>query len=119
MTPKSARLFAEEWIAAWNSHDLERVLSHYTDDFTMSSPKIVALMGDASGVLHGKDAIRVYWAKALVMLPDLHFELERVYLGAGSITIEYRRNGGELAAEVLYFNTAGQVTRGAAHYEAV
>jgi len=24
-----AARFAREWIAAWNSHDLERVLSHY------------------------------------------------------------------------------------------
>jgi len=30
--------FAAEWIAAWNSHDLERILSHYTDNFEMSSP---------------------------------------------------------------------------------
>ena len=27
--------FAAEWIAAWNSHDLERILAHYTDDFEM------------------------------------------------------------------------------------
>ena len=23
--------FAEEWIASWNSHDLDRILSHYTE----------------------------------------------------------------------------------------
>ena len=49
--------FAPEWIAAWNSRDLDRVLSHYTDDFEMSSPLIVALMNEPSGVLHGKPAI--------------------------------------------------------------
>ncbi len=33
-----AQAFAEDWIASWNSHDMERILAHYTDDFEMSSP---------------------------------------------------------------------------------
>ena len=33
LTHEFARRFAEEWIAAWNAHDLERILAHYTDDF--------------------------------------------------------------------------------------
>ena len=40
-----AESFAAEWIEAWNSHDLDRILSHYTDDFVMSSPRIVVLAG--------------------------------------------------------------------------
>ena len=32
-----AHEFAREWIAAWNSHDLELILSHYADDFEMAS----------------------------------------------------------------------------------
>jgi len=31
---------AKEWIEAWKSHGLDRVLSHYADDFEMSSPVI-------------------------------------------------------------------------------
>jgi len=45
-----AEHFAREWVAAWNSHDLERVLEHYEDDFEMSSPIIVTLMGEPSGL---------------------------------------------------------------------
>src|ERR1700723_3107179 len=37
MTSELALRFAE-WIAAWNAHDLPRILSHYADDFEMSSP---------------------------------------------------------------------------------
>jgi hypothetical protein len=37
-----AQHFATEWMAAWNSHDLDRVLSHYSNYFEMSSPYIVA-----------------------------------------------------------------------------
>jgi ketosteroid isomerase-like protein len=35
--------FGREWIAAWNSHDLERVLALYTDEAEMTSDKIQAL----------------------------------------------------------------------------
>jgi ketosteroid isomerase-like protein len=43
-----AERFAKEWIAAWNSHDLDRILGHYEDDFEMSSPVIPALVGEPS-----------------------------------------------------------------------
>ncbi|MEI8247817.1 MAG: hypothetical protein WCI51_18415 [Lentisphaerota bacterium] len=39
----SALEFATEWIAAWNSHDLNRVLSHYSEDFETSSPFIAKM----------------------------------------------------------------------------
>ncbi len=35
---QDARNLAGEWVEAWNAHDLERILSHYTDDFIMESP---------------------------------------------------------------------------------
>jgi ketosteroid isomerase-like protein len=56
--PAWAHDFAKEWIAAWNSHDLDRILSHYVEDFEMSSPLIVERKIDPGGVLRGKAAIR-------------------------------------------------------------
>ena len=53
-----AQRFATEWVDSWNSHDLERVLAHYADEFEMSSPFIVEWMGEPSGRLKGKDKIR-------------------------------------------------------------
>lgn len=35
--PAFARRFAADWIAAWNRHDLDAILAHYTDDFEMRS----------------------------------------------------------------------------------
>jgi ketosteroid isomerase-like protein len=52
-----AQHFATEWIAAWNAHDLDRVLSHYANDFEMSSPYIVTFAGEPSGTLVGKPAV--------------------------------------------------------------
>jgi hypothetical protein len=115
VTREFALEFAAEWIAAWNAHDLERILSHYTDDFEMSSPVIVQLVGEPSGTLKGKATVRVYWSKALARLPDLHFELEGVYAGAASIVIHYRGPRGA-SAEVFWFDAEGKVDRAAAHY---
>ena len=32
--------FAKEWIDAWNSHDLDRILAHYAEDIEISTPMI-------------------------------------------------------------------------------
>jgi hypothetical protein len=76
-----AERFAEEWISAWNSHDLVRILSHYEDDFEMASPRIVEIACEPSGVLRGKESIGAYWEKALRLIPELRPVAD--HLGAG------------------------------------
>ena len=112
-----AEHFATEWIDSWNSHDLDRILSHYSDDFEMVSPLIAQIANEPSGVLKGKDAVGAYWAKALKRIPDLRFELVTTLLGVNSITIYYRGVRG-LSAEVFHFNDAGKVSKTFAHYVA-
>ena len=111
-----AETFAKEWIAAWNSHDLDRVLSHCTDDFAMSSPYIAQIAGVESGSLKGKGRVRAYWSAALERMPNLHFELVQTLVGASSVTIYYRGVKG-MAAEVFFFGQDHLVYRAAAHYE--
>jgi ketosteroid isomerase-like protein len=112
-----ARQFAEEWIASWNSHDLDRILSHYTDDFEMQSPFIVQLMKEPSGRLRGKEVIRRYWERGLSAQPSLHFELEDVFVGANSVAIAYQRENGSRVVELIVFNEARQAIAGSAHYD--
>lgn len=112
-----AQHFATEWIAAWNSHDLDRVLAHYANDFEMSSPYIVALVGEPSGTLVGKAAVATYWRKALSVFPDLHFDLVSVLVGTKSITLCYKGTRGRLAAEVFHFDAEQKVSRALAHYD--
>jgi len=110
-----AERFAKEWVAAWNFHDLERILAHYDDDFEMSSPIITTLVGEPSGRLRGKKAVGAYWAKALQSIPDLRFELLAALAGVDSVTVYYRGHRG-LAAEVLHFGPSGKVKKAFAHY---
>lgn len=107
--------FASDWIDAWNKHDLVRILSHYTDDFEMSSPVIIKLDDEPSGTLKGKEAVGSYWAKALQLFPDLHFELLATLVGVSSITLYYNGVRGS-SAEVFHFNQDGKVTKAYAHY---
>ena len=108
-----AEHFAADWIDSWNSHDLDRVLSHYADDFEMTSPVIIQIDAERSGTLRGKAAVGRYWRKALELIPDLHFELIAVLAGVTSITLYYKGAGGRLAAEVLHFGAERRVTRSA------
>lgn len=110
-----ANEFANHWIEAWNSHDLDAILSHYTDDFEMSSPVIIGTMNEPSGKLKGKKIIRNYWSKALAKYPDLHFEKLHVLAGVDSVTIIYNGVRG-LSAEVFHFNSQGKVYAAYAHY---
>lgn len=111
-----AEHFATDWIASWNAHDLERILSHYADDFEMSSPVIVQIAGEPSGILRGKAAVSAYWEKALGLIPDLQFELLSVLAGINSITLYYKGARGRLAAEVFHFGPDNRVVRAFAHY---
>ena len=111
-----AEHFASDWIDSWNSHDLQRILAHYVDDFEMSSPKIIQLADEPNGTLCGKAAVGAYWAKALQLIPDLHFELITTLVGVNSITLYYRGAQGRLAAEVFYFNQEQKVIQAFAHY---
>lgn len=107
--------FARDWIEAWNAHDLDRILSHYADEFVMSSPRIAVVADEPSGVLSGKPAIRAYWQRALELAPRLRFELEEVFVGADCIVLRYRGVRGP-ASEVFFFDAQRRVIRAAASY---
>ena len=111
-----AERFAAEWIAAWNGHDVDAVLVHYSDDFEMSSPYIIRIAGEPSGTLRGKPAVADYWRKALALVPDLKFELLSTLVGVKSITLYYKGARGSLVAEVFHFAADGKVAKAYAHY---
>jgi ketosteroid isomerase-like protein len=105
-----------EWIAAWNAHDLERVLALYAEDFEMTSEHIVNFGFDASGTLRGKDRIRQYWARGLSLLPDLHFELIDLFASPDSLIVFYRNERGAKICEYLRLNAAGKIIQGSANH---
>jgi ketosteroid isomerase-like protein len=113
-TPGPA-VFAEDWLTAWNRHDVEAVLAHFHDDVVFTSPVAARVMPDSQGVVRGKAALREYWNTALETMPDLHFEIVGVYHGVSAVVINYRNQTGTLVNEVLEFD-GGLVRRGHGTY---
>jgi len=110
-----AREFAAEWIAAWNSGDLERIFSHYVEDFEMRSPLIAERGFSATGVLRGKAAIRPYWGGGIAAAnPPLTFELLDAYAGVDTVAIHYRSVTRKYVIEVIEFDEQRRAIRGSA-----
>lgn len=112
----NAQKFAEAWISSWNSHDMEDILNHYSDDIEITTPMIKLAGGIESGSLKGKEAVAEYWNRALTKIPDLHFELVDVAEGVDSVALYYKSVMNKMAVEVMFFNEEGKVSRMIAHY---
>ena len=105
-----------EWIAAWNSHDLERILALYAEDAEMTSDKIKALGLAESGTLRGKENLRVYWRRAFQLLPNLHFDLIDTYVSPDSVVVFYQNERGAQICEYLRLDERGKIRQGSANH---
>jgi SnoaL-like domain len=116
MTEADADAFVSEWIEAWNSHDVERITSHYHDDVDYYSP-FIARLAPGRDHLHGKNEVREYVASGLDRFPDLKLgPVITVAPGDGSVAAVYRSVDNLLAVETLVLDGAGLVRRAHCHY---
>lgn len=116
ITTQFAQEFAQQWVDAWNSHNLDAIMSLCADDIEVTSPFIADLMQEQSGTLKSKANIRAYWAKALERYPDLRMKLIEVLVGVDSIIVYHYGVQGKRVADMLFFNDNHQVQRDIAHY---
>jgi SnoaL-like domain len=119
ITAEFATHFAKDWIESWNAHDLERILTHYTDDFEMTTPLIVTVMNVPSGTLQGKAQIRDYWQKGLARRPHLKFNLQKVTYGVDTLAIHFDSETGRNSVEWFFFNNEGKVQKSLAHHDEI
>ncbi len=117
MAPEiEAKGFAQEWIAAWNSHDLDRIMSHYASNVVLTSPVVREIGGDLSGRVAGIEALRGYFQLGLKAFPDLRFELIDVLSGLGTVMLYYKNHKGTRTAEFMELDETGKVVRVVANY---
>jgi hypothetical protein len=114
MTSEQARAFADDWAAAWNELALERVLSHFDENVTFTSPTALLVVGVATVV--GKQALRDYWNTAVARVGSLHFAVDRVLWDEDTrelaIIYESETDGRrKRVSENLTFGTDGLVVR--------
>lgn len=83
---------ARRWLASFNAHDLDGLLSLYAEDARHSSPKIRALHPQTGGELVGKAALRAWWEDSLRRLPSLRYEAFAITADGERAVMEYWRH---------------------------
>ena len=118
VTKEEAWKLAEEWVAAWNAHDLELILAHYEEEVVLTSPVAARLLGLPDGKVAGKANLRAYFQRGLEAFPELRFRLEDVLWGLRSVVLYYTNQQGTRTAEFMELSAAGKVARVVANYNA-
>jgi len=116
VTRDEAWKLANHWMAAWNAHDLDLIMTHYDDAIELTSPVAAQLLGTADGKVIGKANLRAYFQRGLEAYPELHFDLKEVLWGVNSIVLYYTNQKGTRTAEFMELSTIGKVARVVANY---
>ncbi len=102
--------FARDWVGAWNAHDLEKILTHYSEDFTIETPMAAKLYPQSHGTVLGKSEVRKYWAIGLEKNPTLKFEILDVLVGVNSIGLYLiNTSSNKKSVELMSFNNEMKV----------
>ena len=118
MTRDEAWSLANHWVAAWNAHDLDLIMTHYDDAVELISPVAARLLGAPDGRVAGKANLRAYFQRGLEAYPELRFRLEDVLWGINSIVLYYANQKGTRTAEFMELSASGKVVRVVANYGA-
>jgi hypothetical protein len=118
VTREEAWHWAEDWVAAWNAHDLDRLMSHYEDAVELTSPVASQLLGTSDGKVVGTANLRAYFRRGLEAYPELQFHLVDVLWGINSVVLYYTNQKGTHTAEFMELSANGKVARVVANYAA-
>ena len=107
---------AQNWIKAWNSRDMEEIMSHYADDIDFQSATVIRTLQRPDGRLKGKKDLREHFTRGLANAPKLHFTLEQVFFNPGGYGMLYSRENGNRVIECMELNEQGLVIRSRIFY---
>ena len=117
MTKEFATAFASDWVDSWNSHDLEKILSHYSDDFTIETPMAAKLYPQSHGIVVGKGEVRKYWTIGLEKSRNLRFEILDVLVGVNSLALYlFNTSSNKKSVELMSFNSENKVNKAIVTY---
>jgi len=116
LTEDKALNLAAHWVQAWNSHDLDEIMSHYGEDVVLVSPIAAKILNDPSGMVKGKDALRTYFKRGLEVYPNLKFDLLDVMWGLSSVVLYYVNQKDTKAGEFMEIDLEGKIVRVVANY---
>ncbi len=116
LSESQVKQFVGDWLRAWNSHDLDAILSHYVPEIVLISPTAARLLNDPSGAVRGDVALRDYFRRGLEAYPNLAFELVDVMWGVSSVVLYYKNQNGTMTGEFMELDANLKVNRVVANY---
>lgn len=78
--------WAKNLLAAWSSHDIEKILSFYADDCSFEDMAL-------GRVSHGKEEMRAYIKESYTGFPDFRIELKSFFASGNHACIEWITRG--------------------------
>jgi ketosteroid isomerase-like protein len=116
MTFDEAFQHAQHWAAAWNAHDLDRILSFYADNVVFEVATAVTRWQKPDGKLRGKSELKKHFALGLQIAPQLKFEIETLFLAPSGYAVLYRRNNGNRVVDCVTLDSDGLASHAIAYY---
>jgi ketosteroid isomerase-like protein len=116
VTKDEAWRLANHWVAAWNAHDLDLIMTHYEEAIELVSPVAAELLGTPDGKIVGKGSVKAYFQRGLEAYPELRFHLEDVFCGLNSVVLLYTNQKGTRTAEFMELSPVAKVARVVANY---
>jgi hypothetical protein len=83
---------ANQWIDAFNRHDLDALLALYSDNAEHYSPKLKLRQPETRGIVKGKNKMRAWWQDSFNRFPSLRYELIRLTCQKNRVFMEYIRH---------------------------
>jgi hypothetical protein len=115
-TKKDLRFLVNDWIEAWNSRDLDRIMKHYDSSVIFTANTVIRRWKRPDGILRGADELREHFRTGLALAPTLRFELEEVFTAPGGYAVLYRRDNGNRVLDVVELNNSSRATNVKAFY---
>lgn len=92
MTTQKNLSIAHSWFEAFNTHNLEKLLSLYDDDAQHFSPKLKIKFPESNGLISGKTALNDWWKDAFERLPSLNYKVTSLTANSDRVFMEYERS---------------------------
>ena len=113
----------DKWIKAWNNHNLNEILSLYSENIIFRSPKVKLVNPDRqSGTIPNKKELKEYFSLGLKKYPNLHFIPVDYFSKNNKVIFEYYWNPDTTAKwtviEKFEFNTEGLIAKSDVYYGA-
>lgn len=86
------KTIAINWFKAFNQHNLNDLLSLYSNDAQHYSPKLKIRQPTTNGLIIGKNELQIWWQDAFERLPSLNYEVIKLTADDEQVFMEYIRH---------------------------